>query len=1056
MSQENIIELKLSPSKKRFYDDKSSFGIYLCKTKEAGKVMVDRKWDTFSIKGNTVELTLEKEYNAKLIERQDKQWGAWYEIVSIFEEIPKDSESQRVYLQTILTPNQVDAIFRAYPNTDIIELVQQGKFDVSKVHGVGEKSFLKIKKAIVENLEFQEAFTVLSQYGISNNLIIKLVRYYKSAGVLINTLKQTPYEITKVSGIGFKKADAIAMSMGNDPNGKDRIQSAIDFVLNDQANNGHTYCEIDKTAELVMELIGVNENLIYKYMEDTDDVKLVGENICLKKYYNAEARIAKRIKELLSKSTELNFNPEKFVVEQEEKREMTLTDQQKEFFFNIKKSNVNILTGYAGCVDMDTEFFNGFEWKRISEFKDGEMVLQYNEDGSTSLVEPIAYHKLPESKMTLIQNQSGSINQCLSDEHTVVYRTSKGNLAKLPFTEVAKRHNEHHYGFYGKFLTTFDFSGSGIDLSDEEIRVMVMVMADGYFRTNTSLCNVRIKKERKKERIRILLNNAKIPFNEKPIEDSFSLFTFTSPLRLKHYDSSWYQCSQHQLRIICDEVLNWDGTVDAKGRRQFSTNIRESADFIQFAFSATGQRATINIVDRVGQKYKNSDYIRKSVEYRVLISKDKFVSLLARRSTNKTKLVEIEPKDCFKYCFTLPSGMWLMRRGDRICVTGNCGKSAVTGLLIDLLEDLGISYRLLSPTGKAAKVLSGYTKRTAETIHRAIGQGREAKNDEDEIFIEEQFVIVDEHSMVDVFLCDKLLQKCRHKKLRLLFVGDPFQIPSVSAGNVLHDMLESKVIPTTKLDIVFRQKEGGIIDIATKLRLGQKFLKNSDVGIYEFGDNCIIASVPQEKVKGGYQYYFNKLLEKYKSEEVTVVTPTKKSELGTVEINKHIQEIVNGDKEKPQRKYGNDVVFREGDLVINTKNTYDVETERGRYVDIVNGDIGKVIKVDDEEEYLLIDFGFAVVPMGYDSLSNLLHAWGMTMHKMQGSSNKSVIAIADKAHKYQLNCNLLYTAVTRPEEYLVIVSQAETINFAMKKIANLQRNTFLKDMLMKGEEVTVD
>ncbi|MDT0160303.1 AAA family ATPase [Bacillus sp. AG4(2022)] len=731
MSQENIIELKLSPSKKRFYDDKSSFGIYLCKTKEAGKVMVDRKWDTFSIKGNTVELTLEKEYNAKLIERQDKQWGAWYEIVSIFEEIPKDSESQRVYLQTILTPNQVDAIFKAYPNQDIIELVQQGKFDVSKVHGVGEKSFLKIKKAIVENLEFQEAFTVLSQYGISNNLIIKLVRYYKSAGVLINTLKQTPYEITKVSGIGFKKADAIAMSMGNDPNGKDRIQSAIDFVLNDQANNGHTYCEIDKAAELVMELIGVNENLIYKYTEDTDEVKLVGENICLKKYYNAEARIAKRIKELLSKSTKLNFDPEKFVAEQEEKREMTLTDQQKEFFFNIKKSNVNILTGFAGC-----------------------------------------------------------------------------------------------------------------------------------------------------------------------------------------------------------------------------------------------------------------------------------------------------------------------------------GKSAVTGLLIDLLEGLGISYRLLSPTGKAAKVLSGYTKRTAETIHRAIGQGREAKNEEDEIFIEEEFVIVDEHSMVDVFLCDKLLQKCRHRKLRLLFVGDPFQIPSVSAGNVLHDMLESKVIPTTKLDIVFRQKEGGIIDIATRLRLGQKFLKNSDVGIYEFGDNCIVASVPQEKVKGGYQYYFNKLLEKYKSEEVTVVTPTKKSELGTVEINKHIQEIVNGDNEKPQRKYGNDVVFREGDLVINTKNTYDVEIERGRYVDIVNGDIGKVIKVDDEEEELLIDFGFAVVPMGYDSLSNLLHAWGMTMHKMQGSSNKSVIAIADKAHKYQLNCNLLYTAVTRPEEYLVIVSQAETINFAMKKIANLQRNTFLKDMLM--EEVTVD
>ncbi|WP_165352566.1 AAA family ATPase [Bacillus infantis] len=1049
MSQDNIIELKLSPSKKRFYDDKSSYGIYLCETKEVGKVMVDRKWRTFPIKGNTVELILQKEYNAKLIERHDKEWGAWYEIVSIFEEIPKDSESQRVYLQTILTGNQVDAIFKAYPNEDIIELVQQGKFDVSKVHGVGEKSFLKIKKAIVENLEFQEAFTVLSQYGISNNLIIKLVRYYKSAGVLINTLKQTPYEITKVSGIGFKKADAIAMSMGNDPNGKDRIQSAIDFVLNDQANNGHTYCEIDKAAELVMELIGVNENLIYKYMEDTDEVKLVGENICLKKYYNAEARIAKRIKELLGKSTELNFDPEKFIAEQEEKREMTLTDQQKEFFFNIKKSNVNILTGYAGCVDMDTEFFNGFEWKKISEFKDGEMVLQYNEDGSTSLVEPIAYHKLPESKLTLIQNQSGSINQCLSDEHTVVYKTSKGNLAKLPFTEVAKRHSEHPYGFYGKFFTTFNYDGGGIDLSDEEIRVMVMVIADGYFRTNTSLCNVRIKKERKKERIRILLNNAKIPFNEKPIEDSFSLFTFASPLRIKHYDSSWFQCSQHQLRIICDEVLNWDGTVDAKGRRQFSTNIRESADFIQFAFSATGQRATINIVDRVGQKYKNSDYIRKSVEYRVLVSKDKYVSLLARRSTNKTKLVEIEPKDGFKYCFTLPSGMWIMRRGDRICVTGNCGKSAVTGLLIDLLESSGIRYRLLSPTGKAAKVLSGYTNRNVETIHSAIGHGLPSEEQE-EVRIKEQFVIVDEFSMTDVILFNQMLNKCTNPNLRLLFIGDPFQIPSVSAGNALHDMLLSLKIPSTKLDIVFRQKEGGIIDINTRIRLGQKFLKNSDMGIYEFGSNCIIASVPQEKIEGGFKYYYNKLREEYSPDEITVVTPTKKSNLGTVELNKQIQQWINPAHEhKKEKNYGgNGLIFREGDLVMNTKND--------KKLGIVNGDTGKIVKIDEENEIVLVDFGFTVVEFEYMNLSQLIHAWAMTVHKTQGSSNKAVIAIMDKSHKFQLTANLLYVAGTRPEDFLIILCQAETINFAMKKIANLQRNTFLKDMLMKGEEVEIE
>ncbi|PLR99621.1 AAA family ATPase [Bacillus sp. T33-2] len=729
---ENVIEIKVVPAREFFYSNDSGYGIYACETDTPERVMVNKRFNTFSMKGNTFRLQLDKEYNAKLVEKEDKKYGTYYEIVSIFENIPTDKDKQRGYLLSILTDRQVDSLYKAYPDVDIIQLVKDDKIDVKKVHGLGEKNYKKIRDKIVENLEFQQAFEFLSQYGVTNNLIIKLVKHFKSAGLLIGTLQNSPYDITAVSGVGFKKADAIAMSMGNDPNGKSRIQAAIEFVLQEQANNGHTYYKIDSVAELVIELINVDEQLIYECMEETDNVKLIEDKICLKKFHKAERRIANRIKELLEQSTELDFEPDKFIKEQEEKRKMTLTEQQRQFFFNIKKSNVNILTGFAGC-----------------------------------------------------------------------------------------------------------------------------------------------------------------------------------------------------------------------------------------------------------------------------------------------------------------------------------GKSAVTGLLIDLLEELHIPYRLLSPTGKAAKVLSGYTNRYAETIHRATGHGL-PKEEQDMVEIAERFVIVDEHSMVDVILCDQLLRKCVHEDLRLLFVGDPFQIPSVSAGNVLHDMLSSGIIPTTKLDIVFRQKEGGIIDVATKIRLGEKFLSNSDTGIFEFGDNCVVASVPQEKVEGGYRYYFNQLLEKYSSDEITIVTPTKKSNLGTVEINKHIQGIINPSSEgKAEKKYGIDgVVFKEKDLVLNTKNTK-IEDIINRKVDIVNGDIGKIVKIDNDEEEIHIDFGFAVVPIGFGMLNQIIHAWGITMHKMQGSSNKTVIAIADKAHKFQMNANLLYTAVTRPEEYLVIVSQAETINYAMKKIANLQRNTFLCGML-KGEEVTVE
>lgn len=377
-----------------------------------------------------------------------------------------------------------------------------------------------------------------------------------------------------------------------------------------------------------------------------------------------------------------------------------------------------------------------------------------------------------------------------------------------------------------------------------------------------------------------------------------------------------------------------------------------------------------------------------------------------------------------------------------------CGKSQMTALLIDLLEELNISYKLTSPTGKAAKVLSNYTNRNAETLHRAIGLGAIVEEGKDK-FVDEEFVIVDEFSMVDAVLGAKLMSKLSHPNVRLLFVGDDFQLPSVSAGRLLYDMMHSNRIPTTKLDIVFRQKEGGILDVATKIRKNERFLKNDDWGIKEFGSNCIIACVPQDKVKNGYQFYYNNLLKEFDNEDITIATPTKKSELGTVTINKHVQDIVNPHSQnKPEKETGFDkVIFRVGDYVLNTKNTYGIYNIDDRKVDIVNGDIGKVISIDLEEKEIVVDFEFTIVPFGFDQIGQLLHCWAMTIHKLQGSSNSAIIVIADKAHKFQLNANLLYTAVTRSVDKLIILSQAETINFAMRKVASQQRDTFLQEML---------
>jgi exodeoxyribonuclease V alpha subunit len=720
--------MKVVPTYQIFYNDDSNFGIYNCDKSNLGKDFKLNKKGEFSIKGNVPRLLLDVEYNTVLKEKHDSTYGTSYEVLSLYQDV-SDKNSQRKYMESILTPIQVMEIYKAYPTEDIIQLIKDDKFDVSKVKGLGKKNYNKVKDKILDNLEMQEALAHLSQYQISNKIIMKLVKHFKSAKLLIEKLDENPYNLLAVKGIGFLKADAIALNMGYDKEGEHRIVSAIQFMVEQEQSDGHTYITKVNLVSGVYQLLNIDRDLIEKHIEDTDNVRVIGEKVTTNRVYQSEKYVAERLKELLDSSTPLKLDVDTFIEQQEQKHNITLTDQQKSFFHNIQKNSVNFLIGYAGC-----------------------------------------------------------------------------------------------------------------------------------------------------------------------------------------------------------------------------------------------------------------------------------------------------------------------------------GKSMLQKLLVELLEELKLGYLLLSPTGKAAKVLSKYTSREATTIHRAIGIGEE--DDEEGRKIYEEFIVVDESSMCDVQLTATLLSKLENKNVRVLFIGDPFQIPSVNCGNFLHDSIASDILPVTKLDIVFRQKEGGILDIVTRLRRGEKFINNSDSGIYEFGNNAIIASVPQDKMEGGYKYFYNKVLEDYKPEDIMMLSPTKKGNLGTVAINQMIQSIVNSGESKQQVKYGKEIVFKEKDLILNTKNTYKILNMDEREVSIVNGDAGRIITIDTEEKEMIVDFEFDIIPISFTRLDQILHSWCMTGHKSQGSSARVVIAILDKAHTYQLNANLIYTMLTRAEEQLVILCQAKVINDAMRKVANLSRNTFLGELL-KREAQTI-
>lgn len=394
------------------------------------------------------------------------------------------------------------------------------------------------------------------------------------------------------------------------------------------------------------------------------------------------------------------------------------------------------------------------------------------------------------------------------------------------------------------------------------------------------------------------------------------------------------------------------------------------------------------------------------------------------------------------------------------------GKTQLQKFLIELLDKLKLSYTLLSPSAQAAKVTKRYTGFEAVTIHRKIGFGT-PKEEQDEKVIIEDFVIIDESGMADVFILSTLLSKIKNPKTRILFVGDDYQFCSISAGNFLHDAIQSGIIPLTKLDIVFRQEEGGLLDIATKIRLGERFLPDDFQGKKLFGKDLVIHCAQQSDMERGYKYYYNYLLGEFTPQEIMVLSPTKKNKLGTFIINKYIQNIVNKESpNKPEYSYGKDMenIIRVGDYVLNTVNMYREMNINNEEVDIVNGDSGIVIDVkfdndkknDDEDlpesemKGIIVEFDSGPFRIDFGKAHQLLAAWCRTGHKAQGDSAPAILSIVDRSHKYQVSANMLYTMLTRSKKKAILLSQAETINFAIRKVESKRRNTHLCELLKLG------
>lgn len=355
----------------------------------------------------------------------------------------------------------------------------------------------------------------------------------------------------------------------------------------------------------------------------------------------------------------------------------------------------------TGCVDAETEFFNGKEWKKISEYEKGDLVLQYNSDGTASLVEPLKYIKRESKGMYHIKNKYG-LDMMLSPDHRNVTFWNKNSKPIINTTkDLITYHNRSKYGFPRKFKKSFIYDGPGINLTDDEIRLSVAIFADGSFYSPSSKkCDISVLKERKKDRIVQILESSGRDYTIRKANNGYYHIKFYPPIdgRQKTFPCEWYNCSQHQLQVIFEEVFYWDGY--EKEHNQYTSIFKENADFIQFVCSAVGKSSSIYKDERIRGKNRH-------ICYRVDWS-DRILRSIVDK--NKKDIPFIQPKDGYEYCFSVPSTMLVLRRNDKIFITGNCGPTHILAYFDPDSADLMEVYLNKGSEGGCALYMTGLSR----------------------------------------------------------------------------------------------------------------------------------------------------------------------------------------------------------------------------------------------------------------------------------------------------------------------------------------------------------
>ena len=1050
--------------------------------------------------------------------------------------IPENSKEQWMFLQTLISESEVNAFKQVYDseNDKIIDIINNQSEQVKIVkHVIGyrEKKLEKLRTKIRDREEYARTYILLEKYDMSDNMIQRIYRKYQDEHEIKKILKKNIYKFTDVNGIGFKKIDEIYLTLdGSSKEDEHRIASGLYYYLEENQKNGNTRIDARKLVQGTTELLGISSKLIRDSLKDKSivikpsDIYNVGEildsnnedninkNIVLFNdmystrfsFFTEWSLFDTLVERSKTKPHLIRHDMQDMIDRFEEDEGFALSDEQSKFFLDMFESSVSFLSGNAGSGKALTDSTmiptpSGFV--RNGDLKVGSYVF----DRLGNKTKILGVYPQGMKKVFKVILSDGREVLC-NDEHIWTTFTSKGNFKDRTVREML------NLGLFatdsrpkkdGTQRRTSKFSipaNECVDYEEKELGLdpylLGVLIANGgltekYLTVSTNdeftiekISNIQSYSYRKNSSKNY---NWNFKYSNKVYTDSkhgrFGVKTrdivpesLMVTSKYKHIPREYLESSKEQRLELLKGLMDNDGTIGIAPRYNcsYSTISPQLRDDVLELVRSLGYKATVSIDDRVGIKHhKNISY-----EIHILIpnsEKHNLFSLprklervkeaqLLKEKNRRYDRVEISDIIDMGYeeemtCIMVDNDEHLYLCNDFV-VTHNTTSQK---LMLQYAKETGQSIVFLAPTGRARKKLAEYTGHTAHTIHSFVGS----------MLSEMKYNIyfVDESSMVDVVLAMKLLDVVPENS-KIVFAGDDSQIPSVAYGNFLYDCLNNNTTFVNKYTKIFRQSEGGILDIVTKIRQGISFIPNIFRERKVFGKDCVVdlrrpesgQDITDQAVKA-YQSVL--ATNKYKVDDIVVLSPTKKGKKGTTTVNNKIQSIVNPNDgtldEFESMTNGIEVIFREGDLVMNQKNHKELQTyikignvfaEDASSISIVNGDIGTIVGIVNQRDFY-VEFDEGIVQFKKSDFTNgmIIHGWCITGHKSQGSEYKVVICMVDSSSSFQMNGNLLYTMGSRAKELLLFLGDSVTINRALKKFENLERETNLINFFKIHDEL---